>query len=291
MLFKVIKTYIIFFVVFFIGYSFLNWLLTAKTNLLKIDGLYSNLWIPLVLVYGLSYFILLPVVKQLGLRSVAKITMMWAILPLSIIFPTTFSQPYFADSTYQVIAVKNPEETLRYPEERFFAIKNYQVNANDFILYKKRSASSGKSPKLTVKNYYIAPIYTDTIQQLFKVAYGILYSTSFDNVRSYTDDNTQDIQAFNTQSSTSFAALNLHSPLFFKKQINSKDAVDFEAAWLQNQLLDAKATPVVLVGQYISYQQLIAKGKINAIYSIIACLIIALVLLLLFNYFKKKPTV
>jgi hypothetical protein len=38
----IIKTYLTLFAVFFIGYSFLNLLLTTKTDLIKIDKDYSN---------------------------------------------------------------------------------------------------------------------------------------------------------------------------------------------------------------------------------------------------------
>jgi len=290
MLKRIIKTYLTLFAVFFTGYSFLNWLLTTKTGLIKIDKDYSNFWIPFIIIYIPTFFILRPLIKKSFFRLKTKDGLLWALLPFSISIPTAFSQQYFKDISYQVISINNPDETLLHPNERFFKIKTYHVNRSDFSLFKERHVSGAKSKSLKVNNYYVAPMYSDTANHTFKVAYGVKYATSLNYGLLFRDEAPQKTQEFNIKSEKEFSNYDFYNAIFFERQIDSEDEVNFNAAWRQNSILNESNNPIVLVPKNESFGRLQSRGRNMTVFSILISLSITIGLLYIFNHFRTKPS-
>lgn len=289
MLKRIIKTYLTLFAVFFIGYSFLNWLLTTKTGLIKIDKDYSNFWIPFIIVYIPTFFILRPLIKKSSFRTTVKDGLLWASMPFSISIPTAFSQQYFKDISYQVISINNPDEILLHPNERFFKIKTYHVNRSDFSLFKERHVSGAKNKSLKVNNYYIAPLYSDTSNQLFRVAYGIKYATSINYGLLFRNEAPQKTEEFNIKSKNEFSNYAFYNTAFFERQMDSEDEVNFNLAWRQNNKLMESNNPIILVPKNESFGSLLSRGRNMTFFSIIISLTIILGLLFVFNHFRMKP--
>lgn len=284
---KIIKTYLTLFVLFYVGYSLLNWILTTKTGLIRIDKSYSNFWVPFTIIYIPVFFILRPLVKKSGFKSKTQDGLLWALFPFTISIPTAFSQDYFKDSSYGIVHIKYPEDVLSLPRERFFTIEKFRVRNDRFTLFKERHVSGGRSKSLKVNNYYIAPMFgsnTDTISQ---IAYGLRFSTSINHGLLFRDEQPEKIEAFNTKTSEEFSNYDLYKVIFFEKQMDSEDAEHFATAWKQNNLLDQNAEPVVLVGKNETLQQLLKRERDMTIYSVVICLTVAIGLLYIFEYFRK----
>jgi rhomboid protease GluP len=220
---RIIKPYLATFIVLFIGYSFLNWLLTTKTGLIKIDKDYLNFFIPFIITYIPIVFILRPIVNRFPLRSKIKDALLWVLLPFSISIPTIISQRYFKDISYQLVTINNPEEALLHPNERFFKIKTYHVNRGDFSLFKERHVSGIKGKTLKANNYYIAPLYSDSLNQKFKVAYGIKYATSINYGMLFRDKAPRKTKEFDIESEEDFSAHDFYNVAFFELQMDSED--------------------------------------------------------------------
>lgn len=287
---KIIKTYLTLFAVFFIGYSFLNWLLTTKTGLIKVDKDYSNFWVPFTIIYIPTFFILRPLIKKSSFRPKTKDGLLWVLLPFSISIPIAFSQQYFKDISYQVISISNPDETLLHTNERFFKIKKYYVNRSDFSLFKERHVSGGKSKSLKVNNYYVAPLYSDSSKNVFKVAYGIKYATSINYGLLFRDEAPQKTEEFNIKSEKEFADFDFYNTTFFERQMDSEDEVNFNSAWRQNAKLMASNTPIILVPKNESFGSLLSRGRNMTIFSILISLTITIGLLFIFNHYQAKPS-
>lgn len=276
--------------VFFIGYSFLNRFLTTKSGLIKIDNDYSNFWIPILIIYIPTFFILRPAIKKSGFSTNIQDGLLWALLPFSISIPTAFSQQYIKDITYQVIEVDSPDKILSYPKERFFKIKSYYVNRNDFTVFKERHVSGGRSKSLKVNNYYIAPMYSDSVNKFSKIAYGIIYSTSLNHGLLFRDEQPDKIRKFNAESEHKFSTFDFNSVIFFEKQLDSEDEKNFAASWQNNSFLSKLETPTVLVGKNETFSDLLRKGRKMTLYSIFISLTITICLLMIFNHYKKEPS-
>jgi hypothetical protein len=287
---RIIKTYLTLFSVFFIGYSFQNWLLTTKTGLIKIDKDYSNFWIPFIIVYIPTFFILRPLIKKSSFRPKTKDGLLWALLPFSISIPTAFSQQYFKDISYQVVSINNPDETLLHPNERFFKVKTYHVNRSDFSLFKERHVSGVKGKSLKVNNYYIAPLYSDTSNQVFKVAYGVKYATSINYGLLFRDEAPQKTEEFNIKSDKEFSNYDFYNSTLFERLMDSEDEVNFNAAWRQNNKLMESNNPIILVPKNESFGSLLSSGRNMTILSILISLTITIGLLFVFNHYRTKPS-
>jgi rhomboid protease GluP len=283
---SIIRTYLTLFAVYYIGYSFLNWLLTIKTSIVRIDEGYSNFWIPFSLIYIPAYFILRPKINQSNFKNNIKNGLIWGIFPFSIAIPTAFSQPYFKDVSYNVIDINTPAETHLHPNERFFKVKTFYINRNDFKLFKERHVSGGRSKSLKVNNYYIAPIYSDEKRHPTNVAYGIKFSTSLNHGLLFRKQEPKKIWEFNIHAASEFTFYDLDSVTYFSKQIDSKDAYNFAEAWRENKLLDNTHTPVVLVPSKEPFSKLLQRGKNLTIYFVLISLTVAIGLLLIFDFYR-----
>lgn len=285
---KISKTYLALFFLFYAGYSFLNWLLITKTELVRIDREYAEFWAPFILIYIPVFFFLRPVLKKSGFKSKTQEAWLWILFPFSISVPTAISQPYFKDASYTIVNVNYPEDVLTYPGERFFMIKNFRVKNDGFTLFKERHVSGRKGKTLKVNNYYISPMFWKSGDTVSKIAYGLKFSTSLNHGLLFRDGNPQKIQEFNKKAEEDFLNYDLYDLVFFEKQMDSEDAGRFASAWEQNKLLDPNSEPVVLVGKTETLRQLLKRERDLAIYSVVISLAIVLGLLWVFEYFRKK---
>jgi hypothetical protein len=149
--------------------------------------------------------------------------------------------------------------------------------------------SGRRSKSLKVNNYYIAPLYLDEKRQSTKIAYGIKFSTSLNNGLFFREVQSKKIWEFNIKSGSEFTYYDLDSVTYFEKQMDSEDANNFAKAWRQNNLLDNLQTPSILVPSKESFGILISKGRNMTIYSLLISLTITIILLLVFDSYKKQP--
>lgn len=287
MLKEIIKSYLTVFILFYVGYSLLNWILTTKTGLIRIDKSYSNFWVPFTIIYIPVFLILRPLVNKSGFNSKSQDALLWVLLPFSISIPTAFSQDYYKDSSYGIVNIKYPEDVLSLPREKFFTIEKFQVKNDGFTLYKERHVSGGRSKSLKVNNYYLAPVFGSNTNSISKVAYGLKFSTSLNHGLLFRDEQPEKIQAFNKKTAKEFSNYDLYNLTFFEKQMDSEDAKHFAIAWKQNNLLDQSTEPVVLVGKKETLQQMLKRERDMTVYSIVICLTIAISLLYIFDYYRK----
>ena len=284
---KIIKTYLLLFLVFFVAYSFINWLLTTKTGLLKIDTKYSSFWLPFIIVCIPVFFLLRPLVKSSGFNSKFHFGLSWVLLPFSISIPTAISQQYFRDASYPVINVNTPEDVLAYPKQRFFHIGKFHIDHAFFTLYKERHVSGIRSKTLKVNNYFIAPLPSDNVSGPCKIAYGIKFSESLNHGYLFRKNQPQKIDEFNKKSEERFLKLDLYDVSFFEKQMNSEEAQQFAKAWQKNDLLVKDTDPIVLVNKIETYQQLLKRERTTTIYSTLISITIMLFILFIFNFYRR----
>lgn len=255
-------------------------------DIIRIDEDYSNFWIPFSLIYIPTYFILRPKISQSGLKNNIKEGLTWVVFPFSIAIPTAFSQPYFKDASYNVIDINTPAEAHLHSNERFFKVKTFYVNRDEFILFKERHVSGRRSKSLKVNNYYLAPIYSDEKRHPANVAYGIKFSTSLNHGLFFRKQEAKKIWEFNIHAASEFTFYDLNSVAYFTKQTDSEDAYNFAEAWRQNKLLDNTHTPVVLVPSKEPFSKLLQRGKNMTIYSVLISLTVAIGLLVIFDFYK-----
>lgn len=172
---------------------------------------------------------------------------------------------------------------LSYPKERFFQIKKYYVKRNEFSLFKERHRGGGKGRSLKVKNYYITPLYSDSSNPDFKLAYGLKFATSISYGLFSRDEAPEKIEKFNRKTAEEFAGYEFYNVQFFERPVNSDDNENLDEAWRQNQTLKKIENPIVLLQHSESFGRFIQTHRNTAIFSVLISLTATIGLLFVFR--------
>ena len=220
--------------------------------------------------------------------------LLWFILPFTIWIPIAFSQGYFKDISYKIVYINKPSDLFNHLNERFFRIGRWDVAPEDYFLIRERHSSGKNGTTLNVSNYYIVPMYNDSLEKnsysLTRIGYGVRFSTSMHN--GFFDKKIQDtlIKEFNIKSAKDFREYDFKNVGYFEKIENNDDAQYFKEAIDNNKSFDKAQQNWVLVNRNGGIKDLYERGKNMFLYSTLICLSIGLTTLLLINVFSdKKP--
>ncbi len=274
---RILKIYLILFVSFFIGYSYLHYLFVKEINSLGFDNFYVSYLIPIVIVSILTFILYRPIIKQLTINKRELEVLIWIIIPHSIAIPIGVSQGYFREMNSRVIEITTPDEVMLYPDEIFFTIQKYYIHRSEFSAFQEQK--SGRGSNLSVCNYYIVPLYTDSISRKFKVTCGIYYSTTVNNGLFFLDEVDQRIDEFNNNSVKNILDYNFSDIKFFERQIDKDQISNFQSAWMYNKSREQTKNPVVLVPQQEEFTNFLSGKRNIAVITTIISLIVAILFL------------
>jgi hypothetical protein len=288
--YKLIFLYLGVFVLFFISYTFIDWLLTTKTRILNINNSTIDLIIPLILGIAVSLIVFRPFLKKLNWGKKAKEIVLNLFIPFTISVPVAFSQQYFRDINYSLIEVDKPADVLKYPGERFFKIHSFFVDSSRcFIIYEKHE-SGNMGTTLNVSNYTVFPMYTDSSERnkLSVVAFGIPFKTTMSNALLQRKFQAYRIKEFNEKCLMDIMSYDFYEADYFEKQLNTKDADYFKEAWSHNESIDKKATPTILIKKTGTIDRLYQEDQKMVVWSIGICGGLALLVLIIIQYTPKN---
>lgn len=287
----VIKKYLLIFVLTFAGYTFLNWFTSLHFDL-TIHKNYVDFWIPAVICYILTYFIFRPLLKKLGYKKKATDFLLWCLIPFTIWIPIAFSQGYFKDISYNIVTIDKPKDLDKYPNERFFKIRNFVVDTAKHFLIKERHTSGKYGSTLNLNSYFVIPMFDDTTQkknnQISKVGYGVKFHKSFNNGLLFNDGQEEKVAAFRQKSKKDFSKYDFYKVGYFEKIKNTDDAKYLLEAESYNSSFDKTAGNIVLMNRSGTIQDLYKKGKKMFLYSTLVCLSIGLITLYFVNRYQTK---
>jgi rhomboid protease GluP len=168
--FKLIYSrFLIIAVSFIIGYTFLHWLLFIKFNILDIDEIYLNLWLPFALPWIPLFIWLNPRVKLLK-RNVSKSGRKGNtalgylfVAAFAIAIPTIIAQEYIEVATGKLTPLSSINDISKQMPTKYYSINNYYIDKQNRVL-KYNAEVTGKNEEYIDLNIYIAsPIYDKTV--------------------------------------------------------------------------------------------------------------------------------
>ena len=194
--------------------------------------------------------------------------------------------------SYRIIDVNSPDEVANYyPREKFFKIKSFHIRRNDFSTYteqyqsqKGRDSRKGKS--LNIDHFNISPLYSDSLTQKYKVAYGLKLSAEKDFERKILgfDDRTPILEKeLNEKLKKDFSNTNLYKVSFF----SVSDESGFYKAWSENPLLKINKYPIILSPHDISFSNFIHQERDAAIFFAVLFLSLTIIILIIIDYLHK----
>jgi len=209
------------------------------------------------------------------------------LIPISLGFPIAFSQNLFTNYDYKIINVEKVTDILKYPEEKYFKLKDFFV-AKEKVFVINESHTIGKyGNELVVSNYATTAMYNDSTEsnKLAKVAYGIHFSTKISN-RVFDSNQEKEIKKFDSTSYNDYQKYNFYKSQIFERQFDSDDAKYYNESWNRNYSSDKTINPIVLERMDRSLAEINDSNKKTAFYSTIICFLLATILLTLFEIFK-----
>lgn len=288
---KLLKKYLTVFVLIFTSYTLINWFLSTHFDL-GINENYLNFWIPALVCAVLTYIYLRPLVNELSYTEKGADFLLWFILPFTMWIPIAFSQEYFKDISYGVVPIDKPSEVFKYPSERFFKIKSFAVEPDNYFIIRERHTSGKNGTTLNVSNYYIVPMYDDTIvnngDTKTSIGYGVRFSTSMHNGIFSKKEQEPKIKEFNERSANEYEEYNFYKADYFEKISNTDDASYFTEAAERNRNFEHNRKPTILVSKNGTIADLYENGENMFIYSTLISLGIGLTALFLVNTFNDR---
>lgn len=244
---KAIKRYLLVYLIFHFIFNLILWVFFDNIYALGWSKDAREFWLPLLLIYGVSFLLMRPVLKKSPVKPGSRSALLSVIVPLSIWVPLLFSQDYFTDLRSPLIHIQHPDQAVLYPQERFFSIKEYTIKPEEFSLYKLKRYKSGKSKSIELNCFYVAPLYNDSVTNECKVACGIRFSKRINNGYFSKDKVPARTASFYEETSELFAGYDYGNISFFEKTIDLEEEEAFSFAWSKNELLKTKGPPFVLI--------------------------------------------
>ncbi|MBL7724223.1 MAG: hypothetical protein JNK27_08730 [Chitinophagaceae bacterium] len=286
-----LKKYLTVFILTFVTYTFLNWFLSTRFDT-GINENYLNFWIPALVCAVITYIYLRPLVKELNYTEKGADFLLWFIIPFSMWTPIAFSQGYFKDISYGVVTIDRPSDVFKHPSERFFKIKAFTVEPDDYFIIREKHTSGKNGTTLNVSNYYIVPMHDDTIAKnsdtVTTIGYGVCFTTSMHNGFFSKKEQEPKIEDFNEKSAKEYDDYDFYNADYFEKISNTDEATYFTEAADRNSSFDHSRKPTIFVRKSGTISDLYENGKKMFIYSILISLGIGLVSMFLVNLFNDR---
>lgn len=285
---KIITLYILSFFGFHLIYSLLNWWLTEHLQIVHVNEKYTDVLIPIILCFLISYIVFLPLIKKINFHEKISNFTIWILIPLSIGMSTALSQNYYKNYNDKAITIEKTTDILNYPNEKYFYVKKFFV-AKDQAHILKQSHTSGKRRRTLVVSHYItSAMYNDSTEQNTpaKVGYGI-HNTEriFNNQRK--EKKEIEIQKFDSTSFQDYHNHNFYSSNLFQRHFDSDDAKYFNESWTRNSHSDKNSPPIVIEKLNRKLADIKNNDREIALYASVISLSIGLVLLTFFELIKR----
>ena len=286
MFLKILKYYLITFVILFVTYTFVNIHFLYQIQNVDFIEKYSNNWIPLFVSLIISYVIFKPLIKKSNFKVRVR-DQFWLFISISFWVPIMASQDYFKSANYSIVNVLDPSEILKHEGELFFNIKNYYVTVNKYSEYREHHSSMVRSHRLYVNYYFVTPIFADSnhLESFSSIFFGIHYSTSMSNsVFTNKDNQHERINNFKHKSYTDYYKYDFQKDGYFEVERNTEDAYYYRKAALINNIIKSEARPIVLIHREGSFDKLKTKRFNMFFYSTLISISLFIVIL----YFCEK---
>jgi rhomboid protease GluP len=282
---RILKIYLILFISFFIGYSYVHYFFVKEISSLGLDNFYVSYLIPIVIVSILTFILYRPITKQLPLNTEKIWVLFWIIIPNSIAIPIGISQEYFTKLSYNLIEIATPDEVMLYPNEKFFTIQKYHINRDEFSAFQEQSHGLSRGKNFYVSNYYIVPLYSDTVNNKFNITCGIYYSTKINDGILFADGVAKEIENFNISSANNILGYNFSDIKFFERLLDKDQMLNFQSAWMFNTSRNQMNNPIVLIPQQEEFSDFLSDKRDVAVISTLVSLIITILFL---SYLRVK---
>nr|WP_294942897.1 rhomboid family intramembrane serine protease [uncultured Mucilaginibacter sp.] len=151
-------------VAFIAGYSFLNWLLIIRFNMLSLNEEVVNIWLPLASGWIPVLIVLRPRLKILALKTKKSDLpgLYYFVSAIAIILPTIISQMFLVTATGKLTVLKIPGAINTEKLTKYYKLQHHFVDTNRMAVY-NRFETTGKNNEHLDMYIDVACAIMDTI--------------------------------------------------------------------------------------------------------------------------------
>jgi rhomboid protease GluP len=195
---------------FTLGYSFLNWLLVAKTSLIPLDEDIVDLWLPGALSWILVIILMQPRLRFLKIRDKRNnLPLLYHFTAVAVVaVPALVAQGYVKTATGDVTHVGDADRIATSPRTKFYVADNICMHLDKPTSHGFAAISGKGNNFLNFDFYLLAPICSTTVESSAsrQVWLGFKYHHSMSNSASDAEKSSaydsfvrQSLQAFNAE--------------------------------------------------------------------------------------------
>jgi rhomboid protease GluP len=196
--------------VFTLGYSFLDWLLVAKTSLIPLDEDIVDLWLPAALAWILVIILIQPRLRFLKIRDKRNnLPFLYHFAAVAVVaVPALVAQGYVKAATGDVTHVGDADRIATGPRTKFYVADNICMHLDKPTSHGFATITGKGNNFLNFDFYVLAPICSTAVESSAqgKVWLGFKYHHSMSNSASDAEKNSaydsfvrQSLQAFNAE--------------------------------------------------------------------------------------------
>lgn len=201
--------------------NLLRYLLDFKLGILNISESLTEFWIPFALPIVPIFFWFNKKAKLLKFKNYNRYLNYLAFASLLVAFPIVISQKQIKKIVFKIIEIENPEEIRKYPNERFFRIKKYNVLKNNLCESTKyvKSIRKYRGGNTDAKTYLI---YANKFKNTKSIWYGTFYKKILYN-KNENEAQLIEKKEFYKKSRIQFEKFNFRNAKYFERKSNDAD--------------------------------------------------------------------
>lgn len=214
------------------AYTFLDWLLFIKVDLLPIKQEVLVYWIPFFLAWAPVLIWLRPRVKLLRLSDNGWFLYQFT-AAMAIGIPTFILQEYLYKTSGEMTKLVNISEMTTRKETKFYTLRDFYIDKRNASAHVEFSASGRYNDRFNMSLYIAVPIWekhTDAVRGTCPAWLGIAYSKSIENRWASDMEKDQAFQEFRRKSEQEFNKMDLNEFAYLERTGRTEDADGFREA-------------------------------------------------------------
>lgn len=244
------KTFIILAICIIVGYTFLNWVLCIKFEVISINESIINFWIPFTLPWIPILIWLRPRIKLMNLkRKKGDLPGLYIFIAgFAIIAPTIISQMYLETATGKLTQLATVTQLPAQKATKYYSLKNFYIDKNHVGVQNSFDVSGKHNEYLNMNLFVVLPIFNsvaDTSSQDCVAWYGIKYNEQISN-RLDENEKEERFKKFAKESQADFDKKNVRQFIYLERIGNTDDHKGYISAIKNNTSFSDASTTVLI---------------------------------------------
>jgi membrane associated rhomboid family serine protease len=216
------------------GYTFLNWLLLIKLQLIPIKEIVINFWIPFAIPWVPILIWLRPKIKLLNLKTKKgdSYFLYQFIAALAITAPTIVAQTFIESASGKLSKLENIRQIESANHSKYYTIKNFYIDKDHIGVQNSFDVSGKNNQDFNMHLYVAVPILENASDTLNSICFAWLGQEYKKTIRNkMADDEKQNLfKEFAVESQNNFNQKDFNQFVYLNRVGNTDAADGFKAA-------------------------------------------------------------